>query len=106
MELTNTELCPVLGEVAKTITGAVHDVMESTPPELVGDIYRDGIVMTGGGSLLYGMDKLICEQLKIDVHIAENPADCVINGCGFALRYIGQGEVDENGAVNPLSTPY
>lgn len=106
VELTNTELCPVLGEVAKTITGAVHDVMESTPPELVGDIYRDGIVMTGGGSLLYGMDKLICEQLKIDVHIAENPADCVINGCGFALRYIGQGEVDENGAVNPLSTPY
>ncbi len=106
VELTNTELCPVLGEVAKTITGAVQDVLESTPPELVGDIYRDGIVMTGGGSLLYGMDKLICEQLKIDVHIAENPADCVINGCGFALRYIGQGEVDENGAVNPLSTPY
>ncbi len=106
VELTNTELCPVLSEVAKTITGAVQDVLESTPPELVGDIYRDGIVMTGGGSLLYGMDKLICEQLKIDVHIAENPADCVINGCGFALRYIGQGEVDENGAVNPLSTPY
>lgn len=106
VEITNTELFPVLGEVAASVTGAIQDVLEGTPPELVGDIYRDGIVMTGGGALLYGMDKLIREQLKIDVHIAENPSDCVINGCGFALKYIGQGEVDENGAVNPLSMPY
>ena len=104
--LTNTEIYDTLSDVAAAITGAIQDVLEETPPELVGDIYRDGIVLTGGGALLYGMDKLIREQLKIDVHIAENPSDCVINGCGFALRYIGQDEVDENGAVNPLSTPY
>ncbi len=106
VEITNTEIYPELSEVAAIILATIQDALECTPPELVGDIYKDGIVMTGGGSLLYGMDKLIHEQLKIDVHIAENPADCVINGCGFALKYIGQDEVDENGAVNPLSMPY
>ena len=45
-------------------------------------------------------------DVKLDVHIADNPSDCVINGCGYALRYIGQDEIDENGAVNPLSVPY
>jgi len=106
VELTNTEIYDVLSEVAANIIAAIQDVLEATPPELVGDIYKDGIVMTGGGALLYGMDQLIRDQLKIDVHIAENPSDCVINGCGYALKYIGQEEVDENGAVNPLSMPY
>jgi len=106
VEITNTEIFPELSEVASIIIATIQDALECTPPELVGDIYKDGIIMTGGGSLLYGLDKLIHEQIKIDVHIAENPADCVINGCGFALKYIGQDEVDENGAVNPLSMPY
>lgn len=106
VELTNTELCGVLSETAMLIAAQVQDVLEETPPELVGDIYKDGIVMTGGGSLMSGMDKFLSEQLKIDVHIADNPSDCVINGCGFALKYIGQDEIDENGAVNPLSMPY
>lgn len=106
VELSNTELYEPLSEIAAQIASQVQDVLEETPPELVGDIYKDGIVLTGGGSLLYGLDRLIAEQVKIDVHIAENPSDCVINGCGYSLKYIGQQEVDENGAVNPLSMPY
>ena len=106
VELSNTELYESLSEIAVQIANQVQDVLEETPPELVGDIYKDGIVLTGGGALLYGLDKLIGEQVKINVHIAENPSDCVINGCGHSLKYIGQEEIDENGAVNPLSMPY
>ncbi len=106
VELSNTELYEPLSEIAVQIAGQVQDVLEETPPELVGDIYKDGIILTGGGSLIYGLDRLIGELVKIDVHIAENPSDCVINGCGYSLKYIGQEEIDENGAVNPLSMPY
>jgi len=106
VELSSSELAESLNEIACTIAQQVQDVLEETPPELVGDIYKDGIILTGGGSQIYGLDQVIKEHVKLNVRIAEKPGDCVINGCGYALRYIGQDEVDENGAVNPLSMPY
>ncbi len=106
VELRSSELWETLAETASLITQQVQNVLEEAPPELVGDIYKDGIMLTGGGVLLRGFDKLIEQQVKLDAHIAENPSDCVINGCGSALKYIGQAEIDENGAVNPLSMPY
>ncbi len=106
VELHSSELYETLAETASTIASQVQDVLEETPPELVGDIYKDGIVLTGGGVQINGFDKLIEKQVKLEAHPAENPADCVINGCGSALKYIGQAEIDENGAVNPLSMPY
>ncbi|MBQ1516820.1 MAG: rod shape-determining protein [Clostridia bacterium] len=106
VELSSSEIAESLNEIACTIAQQVQDVLEETPPELVGDIYKDGIILTGGGSQIYGLDQVIKEHVKLDVRIAEKPGDCVINGCGYALRYIGQDEVDENGAVNPLSMPY
>ncbi len=106
VEVSSSELAEPLNEIAVSIAQQAQDVLEETPPELVSDIYRDGIVLTGGGCLINGLDKIIKEYVKLDVHIADNPSDCVINGCGYALRYIGQDEIDENGAVNPLSVPY
>lgn len=106
VELTSSEICEPLNDIAIMIAQQVQDVLEETPPELVGDIYKDGIILTGGSSQIYGFDKIIKEHVKLDVHVAENPSDCVINGCGYALKYIGQEEIDENGAVNPLSMPY
>ena len=106
VELSSSELAESLNEIACTIAQQVQDVLEETPPELVGDIYKDGIILTGGGSQIYGLDQVIKEHVKLNVRLAEKPGDCVINGCGYALRYIGQDEVDENGAVNPLSMPY
>ena len=106
VELRSSELWETLAETASLITQQVQNVLEEAPPELVGDIYKDGIMLTGGGVLLRGFDKLIEQQVKLDAHIAENPSDCVINGCGSALKYIDQAEIDENGAVNPLSMPY
>lgn len=106
VEIKSSEICEPLHDIAVTIAQQVQDVLEETPPELVGDIYKDGIILTGGSSQIYGLDQVIKEHVKLDVHVAENPSDCVINGCGHALRYIGQEEIDENGAVNPLSMPY
>ena len=106
VEVSSSELAEPLNEIAVSIAQQAQDVLEETPPELVSDIYRDGIILTGGGCQINGLDKIIKEYVKLDVHIADNPADCVINGCGYALRYIGQDEIDENGAVNPLSVPY
>lgn len=106
VEICSDEIYEPLHEIAVSIAQQVQDVLEETPPELVGDIYKDGIILTGGSSQIYGLDKVIKEHVKLDVHVAENPSDCVINGCGYALRYIGQEEIDENGAVNPLSMPY
>lgn len=106
VEICSSEIYEPLNEIAVSIAQQVQDVLEETPPELVGDIYKDGIVLTGGSAQIYGLDRVIKEHVKLDVHIVENPADCVINGCGFALKYIGQEEIDENGAVNPLSMPY
>ncbi|MDE7390118.1 MAG: rod shape-determining protein [Lachnospiraceae bacterium] len=106
VEIRSSEIFEPLQDIAISIAQQVQDVLEEAPPELIGDIYKDGIILTGGSSQIFGFDQLLKNHVKLDVHIAENPSSCVINGCGFALKYIGQQEVDENGAVNPLSMPY
>ena len=106
IEISNSELAEPLNEIAVSIAQQAQDLLEETPPELVGDIYKDGIVLTGGGCQINGLDQLLKDYVKLDVHIADDPSNCVINGCGYSLRYIGQAEIDENGAVNPLSMPY
>ena len=67
---------------------AVHTVLEKTPPELVGDISTGGILLTGGGSLIYGLDKLIAEKTGLEVNIAEDAVYCVAKGTGMSLKYI------------------
>ena len=73
---------------AEQIVTAVCEVIEKTPPELVGDIYTNGITLTGGGSLLHGMDKLIEKNTKIHTDIAEDPIDCVAIGTGKSFDYL------------------
>lgn len=63
----------------------IKDTIESTPPELVSDIYERGIVLTGGGALLRGLDKLISQETQIPVHIADDPLTCVVRGTGLVL---------------------
>ena len=64
----------------------VRHTLEKTPPELASDIIDTGIMLTGGGALLRGLDKLIAIETKMPVHIAENPLDCVVNGTGISLE--------------------
>ena len=67
------------------IVDRVKSVLEQTPPELSSDIIERGIMLTGGVSLIRGLDKLLSKQTRIPVHVAEDPMSCVALGCGRAL---------------------
>ena len=70
------------------ITTAIKETLERTPPELRADIIDRGITLTGGGALLRGLDQLIQSETGIDVHIAEDPLDCVAKGAGAVLDHV------------------
>ena len=74
-----------LGETAETILETVHMVLERTPPELVADISENGIVLSGGGSLLYGMDRLVTERTGIPAHVVDDALSCTAYGAGRML---------------------
>lgn len=67
----------------------VHSVLEETPPELSADISERGIYITGGGGMVYGLDKLLEQRLGIPVMVAEDAVSCVAMGTGKALNHIG-----------------
>jgi len=71
-----------------TIVDNIKMVIEETPPELVADIMRKGIVLAGGGALLRGLDRLIAEQTRIPVYLADDPLTCVVRGTGIILEDI------------------
>ena len=86
--VTSDEMFEALEEVASKIVEAVHAVLERTAPELIGDIATNGIVMTGGGSLLYCFDKLIEMKTGIATRVADDAISCVSYGTGKALDSI------------------
>ena len=86
IELTSKEMMEALDEPLQIICEAVHGVLERTPPELAADISNYGIIITGGGALLNGIDKRIEERTGIQVIIAEDPKSCVAVGTGKALN--------------------
>ena len=79
------EVEEALRESVSVIVQAAKSVLERTPPELSADIIDRGVILTGGGALLHGMDMLLAEELKVPVLIAENPMDCVAIGTGIML---------------------
>ena len=86
LELRSDEIIDALSEAANSIADAIHDVLERTPPELVGDIATNHIVLTGGGALMQGFDKLIEKRTGIPAKIAEDPTTCVAIGTGVSLE--------------------
>ncbi|OHW61941.1 Rod shape-determining protein MreB [Andreesenia angusta] len=88
IKVNSTEMLEALEEPVTAIAEAVHSVLENTPPELAADISDQGMVMTGGGSLLNGLNKLIQDRTGINVRIAEEPISCVAIGTGKSLENI------------------
>lgn len=86
--VSSEEMLEALEECAAQIVEAVHNVLEKTPPELVGDISTSGILLTGGGSLIFGLDKLISRETGLDVFVAEDAVYCVAKGTGMSLDYM------------------
>ena len=95
--VNSTEMMEAFEEPVERILEAVHNVLERTPPELVADISNNGIVMTGGGSLVDGFDKLITARTGIHTVVAEDAISCVAEGTGKSLDSLGD---MQDGTVN------
>ncbi len=88
ISISSEEMLEALQEVVNAVADAVHSVLEKTPPELASDISSRGIVMTGGGSLLHGLNKLIEKRTGIPTYIADDAVSCVAKGTGMSLEHL------------------
>ena len=80
------EVREALSDPLALIVDAVKSTLEKTPPELSADIIDHGIMLTGGGALLRGLDMLISQETNMPVHVADSPLDCVVDGTGKRLE--------------------
>ena len=86
MTIHAEEVREALADPLASVIEAVKATLEKTPPELAADVIDRGIVLTGGGALLRGLDRLISRETGIPVHTAESPLDCVAEGTGRRLE--------------------
>ncbi|MGB6839324.1 MAG: rod shape-determining protein [Microgenomates group bacterium] len=86
IKLSSSEVREALAPIVQEIIGNIIETLEETPPELISDIMEKGIAMAGGGSLLPGIDKIVSEETKMPVWIADDPMTCVVRGCGKVLE--------------------
>jgi rod shape-determining protein MreB len=93
LKITNIEIAEALSEPLTLILNATRTALEQTPPELGSDIAQQGLVLTGGGALLDGLDKLLTSETKLPVRIAKEPLTCVVRGGGEALKLIENNEM-------------
>lgn len=87
-QVKESEIREAISENINEMLEAIRIVLENTPPELAADIMETGIMLTGGGALIKGLDRLITETTKIPAHVAEYPLDCVAIGTGKSLEKI------------------
>ena len=100
--MNSDEMIEALIEPAISIIRTVQATMEETPPELLADIFTDGIYLTGGSANLYGFSTLLSKKTKVPVVTFENPEDCVVLGAGKAIKYIDKIDGGASGKMNPL----
>ena len=81
----STEIREAVQEPIQQIVDAVRRALEITPPELASDIVDRGIVMTGGGALIRGLDLLLSQETGLPIHVDEDPLTCVVRGAGRIL---------------------
>jgi rod shape-determining protein MreB len=85
ISIHSDEVQEALWDPVSSIVTAAKSVLERTPPELSADIIDRGVILTGGGALLHGLDQLLADELKVPVLIAEEPMSCVVKGTGIML---------------------
>lgn len=96
ISITSNEINEALKESVSLIVDSVKSVLEKTPPELASDIIERGILMTGGGSLLFGLDKLIEIETGVNVEVANNSVEAVVEGTGKVLGYLDKLDININ----------
>ncbi len=94
--ITAAQVREAISDPLMTIVEAIKTTLEKTPPELSADIIDSGIMLTGGGALIRGLDMLIMQQTGMPVHIAERPLDCVVDGAGKRLGRIDTSKYKHN----------
>ncbi len=90
------EVRDALADPLVTIVEAIKSTLEKTPPELSADVIDHGIMLTGGGALLRGLDLLVAQETGMPVHVAERPLDCVVDGTGKRLEIVMPREYYKN----------
>ena len=88
--VSSKEMLEAMMEPISEVLDTICSVIEKTPPELVGDILKNGIVLTGGGSMLYGIDRLIEDVTGIKTKVAKSPTLCVANGMIEVLKLMDE----------------
>ncbi|MBQ5333879.1 MAG: rod shape-determining protein [Oscillospiraceae bacterium] len=88
VKLTDYDIYKAIIDIANEMVDAVKGVLEVTPPELAGDIHTNGIILTGGGALIGGIDKLIERETNIRTYVADDPLRCVARGTSLAFRHL------------------
>lgn len=86
--VTDSDIREAIGVSVFTLVDASKEVLETTPPEILGDIMKRGVYLTGGGALIKGLDELLQEHLQIPVYIAEDPLTAVARGTGVILENV------------------
>lgn len=86
LKITSGEIREAISGPVRTIVNTISETVEETPPELVADILERGITLAGGGSLIRGLDRLVAEETKMPVWVAEDPMTAVVRGCGRVLE--------------------
>ncbi len=85
--LKDTHIRAAMSRSIKMVVDSIHEVIETTPPELVGDMLRNGVYLAGGGSLLKNLDKLLEKELLVPVRVMDDPLTAVVRGCGIAVEH-------------------
>jgi rod shape-determining protein MreB len=86
IKISSIEVREALAPILRQLIDTLQEMIEETPPELVADIIARGVVLCGGGALLAGLDKLLAEETKMPVWVADDPLTCVVRGCGKLLE--------------------
>jgi rod shape-determining protein MreB len=86
LKLSSVQVREALAETVDIVIEAVRQALEQTPPELAADILDRGIILTGGGALLRGLDKRLRQETNLPVHVAEDPLTCVVRGTGKVIE--------------------
>ena len=86
--VSSNDIYDIFEDLVYNIIERAREVLEETPPELHGDIIRDGIIMTGGGALIYGLDRRISHEIGVECRLADDITECVVKGSGIALEQI------------------
>ncbi|HEY4510799.1 MAG TPA: rod shape-determining protein, partial [Candidatus Paceibacterota bacterium] len=88
--LTDSDIREAISQSIDTLIESVREVLETTPPEILADIMKNGIYLVGGGALIKGLDVLLSEWMKIPVHVADDPLTAVARGAGIVLENLDE----------------